>query len=74
MNESMQGHHVPGGSGRDGVSRDQRPYWKRAHRDWRIWVAVLVMIAGMIIYVMTDDFALLPRSRPQQPVSGAPGK
>ncbi len=74
MNESMRGHHVQGGSGRESVPRDQRPYWKRAHQDWRVWVAVFVMIAGMVIYVMSDNFAFLPRSGPRPPVSSALGK
>jgi hypothetical protein len=33
----------------------QRPYWKRAHRDWRIWVLVILMLVCMGIYVMTGD-------------------
>jgi len=72
MNDDPQGHHLKGDSGNDGLQKDHRPYWKHAHQDWRVWVAVFVMIAGMAIYVMSDDFAFLPRSRPQPPVSGAP--
>jgi hypothetical protein len=44
------------------------------HRDWRFWIAVFAMLAAMIIYVMSDDLALRPRSQPQQPLSGAVGK
>jgi hypothetical protein len=33
----------------------QRPYWKRAHRDWRIWVLVILMLICMGIYVLTGD-------------------
>ena len=33
----------------------QKPYWKRAHRDWRIWVLVVLMIGCMGIYLMTGD-------------------
>jgi hypothetical protein len=32
-----------------------RPYWRRAHRDWRIWVGVIVMLAAMAVYLMTGD-------------------
>jgi hypothetical protein len=32
-----------------------RPYWKHAHRDWRIWVLVILMLVAMGIYVMTGD-------------------
>lgn len=36
------------------------PYWKRAHRDWKFWVALLFMLAAIAIYVLSDDLALLP--------------
>ena len=74
MNESKNGHHVYGGAENNIAQQGHSPYWKRAHRDWRIWVAVLLMIAGMIIYVMSEDLSSRPLSRPQQPGSGAVGK
>ena len=49
------------------VQQSNRPYWKRAHRDWRFWIALLLMIAAMIIYVVSEDFAWLPRNGLQQP-------
>ena len=73
MNESMHSYQRHGPDG-DSVQQGHRPYWKRAHRDWHIWVAVILMIAGMIIYVMSEDLSLRPRSRPQQQLSGAVGK
>ena len=27
------------------------PYWRRAHRDWRVWVVVSFMVAFMLLYV-----------------------
>jgi hypothetical protein len=44
------------------------------HHDWRLWVGVVLMLAAMIIYVMSEDFAWLPRGQPQQPLSGTVGK
>jgi hypothetical protein len=32
------------------------------------------MFVAMIVYVMSDDLALRPRSQRQQPLSGAVGK
>lgn len=32
---------------------------KRLHKDWRVWVAVILMLAAMIIYVLTLDDSLL---------------
>jgi hypothetical protein len=51
----------------DSVQKGRRPYWKRAHQDWRMWVAVILMIAGMYIYMITEDFAMWPRSWLQHP-------
>jgi len=25
------------------------PYWRRAHRDWRVWVVVSFMVAVMLL-------------------------
>ena len=74
MSENKYSHHQHGGPDRDNVQHDHRPYWKRAHRDWRFWIALFLMFAAMIIYVMSDDLALRPRRQPPQPLSGAVGK
>ncbi len=74
MNNIKQSHDSQGGPDRDGVQKDHRPYWKRAHQDWRVWAAVFLMIAAMIVYVMSDDLALRLRSRPQQTPPGTLGK
>jgi len=39
---------------------EHRPYWKRAHHDWRFWVALVLMLAAMLIYMMTDDLSIVP--------------
>jgi hypothetical protein len=33
------------------------PYWLRAHRDWRFWAVVFLMLAAMATYVFTNDLA-----------------
>ena len=64
MNETNYGHH--GNEGPDPGSVHQHPdhapdpYWKRAHRDWRIWVALFFMLAAITIYVLSEDLAWLP--------------
>jgi hypothetical protein len=35
-------------------------FWKRAHRDWRVWIAVVLMLAMILVYVMTDGLSLRP--------------
>jgi hypothetical protein len=36
------------------------PYWKRAHRDWKLWVAVLIMLGAMAVYIVTVDLSMRP--------------
>jgi hypothetical protein len=38
------------------------PYWRRMHRDWRVWVGVVLMLAAITIYVLSDDLAFLPHA------------
>ena len=59
---------------RDTTHHAHRPYWKRAHRDWRVWVVVFFLFAALFVYVMSDDLALVPRSHPSQPQSNAVGR
>ena len=44
------------------------PYWKRFHRDWKVWVAVVLMLLAMWIYLRTNDLSLRPNAPPQLPV------
>jgi len=32
---------------------------KHLHKDWRMWVAVALMLAAIVIYVLTLDDSLL---------------
>jgi hypothetical protein len=37
------------------ISDVRVPYWRRAHRDWRFLVVVVVMLIAIMTYVMTGD-------------------
>ena len=74
MSETKRSHNQHGGSNSVSVHHDRGPYWRRAHRDWRIWVGVLVMLAAMMIYVLSENLAWRPDSHRQRPPSGAMGK
>jgi hypothetical protein len=74
MSENQHSHHQHGDPNGGNIHQGQRPYWTRAHRDWRVWVGVVLMIACMIIYLMSDDLALRPRIQAQPPLSSAVGK
>lgn len=72
MNENRKSHHLYGESDNTTAQQAHSPFWKRAHRDWRVWVAVLLMIAGMVVYVMSEDLTFRPRGPSQK--SSAIGK
>jgi hypothetical protein len=72
MSEANHQHHILGNAESKGDGEIRRPYWKGVHRDWRIWVVVFFMLVGMLMYVMTEDFSVRPRSEP--PPAGAAGR
>ena len=37
------------------------PYWRRAHTDWKFWVAVFFLFAALFIYIFSYDLILVPR-------------
>jgi hypothetical protein len=74
MNELKHTHQQHGDPNGGSVYHGRPPYWTRAHRDWRVWVGVVLMLAAMIIYLMTDDLAWRPRIGPQPPLSKGVGK
>jgi hypothetical protein len=45
--------------------------WKHAHRDWRVWLAVVLMLALILVYVMTDNLSLRPGKKPGESTPGA---
>ena len=56
MKQNMRRHS---GSEQKGHTESSGPKRKRLHKDWRLWVAVILMLAAMIIYVLTLDDSLL---------------
>ena len=49
-NHSKQQHEVDGKS----------IIWK-PHKDWRVWVALVLMLAAILTYVVTLDDSIIPR-------------
>jgi hypothetical protein len=47
----------------EGSHHHHRPYWKRAHHDWKFWVAIVLMVLALGIYVSTIDLSFLPWAR-----------
>jgi len=57
MNRDIPSHH---------------PYCRRAHRDWRLCVIVILMLAAMVVYLMTGDlrWPIHAQSQPMAPIAG----
>jgi len=72
MNEPTNSHRYD--ADRASSQHGNRPYWRRAHRDWRFWVGAFVVFAAMVIFVVRYSLVLLPRSPSDQPLSGAASK
>ena len=49
------------------IHQGHPPYWRRAHRDWRMWIIVILMLAAMMVYLMTGDLRW-PIHSPAQPM------
>jgi hypothetical protein len=56
MKQNMRGHS---GLEKKNHKESSGPKGKKLHKDWRVWVAVILMLAAMIIYVLTLDDSLL---------------
>ena len=48
-------------------------FWGHAHRDWRVWLAVVLMLALILVYVFTDSLSLRPGQPPTEPMPAANG-
>jgi hypothetical protein len=67
MNELKPEHKSHGDPNGGPINYGHPPYWRRAHRDWRIWFCVIVMLAAMAVYLMTGDLCWRIQGQPQQP-------
>jgi hypothetical protein len=70
MSANMHDTEGEGAKVRD-HAQPRHHFWKHAHRDWRVWCAVVLMLALMCVYVMTDGLSLRPGKRPIQPTPEA---
>jgi hypothetical protein len=76
MNELKSNHKSQGDPNGGPIDHGHPPYWRRAHRDWRIWCCVIVMLAAMLVYLMTGDLRWRIHGQspqPQQPISAPAG-
>jgi hypothetical protein len=53
-------NHKHSGSHRQ-ITRDDREWSSRKfHKDWRVWLAVGIMLLAIIMYVVTLDDSIVP--------------
>jgi hypothetical protein len=56
-----------------GTAVPNRPYWQRAHRDWKFWVGVVLMLTAMTVYVLSNNLMFAPGRPAQAPVPALSG-
>jgi hypothetical protein len=64
MTETKHHHHPDEGPHIEEDHDSSIPYWKRAHRDWRLWTAAFFVFAALAIYIVTVDLSLVPWVHP----------
>jgi hypothetical protein len=74
MSETIHGHHRHESGDGETIAPVERPYWTRAHRDWRVWAALFFCMAATAIYVLSDDLPFFPGGLRQPPASISSGK
>ncbi|MDQ6829710.1 MAG: hypothetical protein M3081_12685 [Gemmatimonadota bacterium] len=47
-------------------------YWRRAHRDWRFRIGVVLMLVAMAVYIMTENLAFRPSTQRQASPTSRP--
>lgn len=52
--------------------RQEKERWL-PHRDWRIYVGVVLMLIAMFVYLATLDDAVAPGGSADHPIPAAPG-
>jgi hypothetical protein len=55
-----QHNHNHSGSHRHVREDNAESNSKKLHKDWRLWLAVIIMLAAAIIYVLTLDDSIVP--------------
>ena len=59
MNMSNDAPHLAHGH------REDRPYWKRAHHDWRFWFGLTAMLVAISFYVVTNNLSTARTGAPR---------
>jgi hypothetical protein len=68
MQDTKHDHNPHGRPSADTTNEAHRPYWKRAHHDWRFWLVLVLMIVAMVVYIVSEDLSMGTRNTQHQPV------
>ena len=49
----------------DQMNHNHRLCWQRAHRDWRFWIGLCLMLAAITMFALRFDLVMIP-NRGQQ--------
>lgn len=71
MSDIKHSNHGNEGPEHTHIPQPDKPSWKSAHLDWRFQLALVLMFAAIIIYVMSDGLSFLPRGEPRPALSGS---
>jgi hypothetical protein len=71
MNKLKPDHKPHGDPNGGPIDQGRTPYWRRAHRDRRLWFCVIVMLIAMAVYLMTGDlrWPIGAPARPMVPIA-----
>ncbi len=61
MPEGKRPDHHHEVTGPHAPQSQSKPYWQRAHKDWKFWTGVVFIIAAILIYVFSLDLSSVPR-------------
>jgi hypothetical protein len=70
MNGNKHAVESEGAKARD-HAHSRHHFWTHIHRDWRFQVVVVLMLAMMVVYVVSDNLSLRPGKHPIQPTPEA---
>ena len=63
MNKHEHNHQQKEGQDHILVPQDHKPYWKRMHHTLIFWVFLFLMLACILYYIVSVDFAFAPHIR-----------
>jgi hypothetical protein len=68
MDEHEHSQHLQEGHDH---SKDHHSPWhrlKRIHHSWIFWIFLLLMLAAITFYIMSDNFSLVPHNQMKEPI------